>query len=556
MLTRLSIRDLVLIEAVDIDFDDGLVVLTGETGAGKSILLDGLGLALGDRAEQRLVRDGANQAVVTAVFALAPGHPARAMLVEAGHVEADEVVLRRVLTADGRSRALVNDQAATVGFLAALGETLVEVHGQGEARGLLRPETHRAILDAFGGHQADVAALATAYGHARAARAAHAAVEAAARDGSMRAAELERTLEQFAELEPKPGEEAELASTRTRLNHAQKLAEILEAARAELADGHAVEARLRAAHRAIARGAGVDPELFRGIADALDRCLNETGEAIALIDAAGRGLVADPARQERIEQRLFGLRALARKHRVEVDALAGLETQLLAELASLEDRESAVKGAAEAMRAADADFVVAAKALGAARAGAAKRLDAAVMGELKPLKLDRASFRTRLAERPREAWTAEGAETVSFEVATNPGAPPGPLHKIASGGELARFMLVLKVVLAKVGTPTTLVFDEVDAGVGGAVADAVGARLARLGRAAQVLVVTHAPQVAARGHQHLRVMKDTRGGRTRIAVATLDASAKGEEIARMLAGARVTDEARAAAASLIRAGAS
>jgi DNA repair protein RecN (Recombination protein N) len=556
VLTRLSLRDFVLIEAVDVELGDGLVVLTGETGAGKSILLDGLGLAVGARSEANLVREGSSQAVATASFALPPGHPARAVLEEAGHPPSDELVLRRVIGADGRSRAFVNDQAATVGFLATLGETLVEVHGQDEARGLLRSETHRAVLDAFGGHADALAAAAEAFARVRAARAEYAEAEASARDGVERAAELEATLAQFAELSPKPGEEAELAATRARLGNARKLAEALEQARVELADGHAIEDRLRAAHRAIARGGGIDPELFRGIAEALDRCLAEAGEALSLVDALGRRLVADPERLEVAEQRLFALRALARRHRVEVDDLAALEATLRSEWESLGDREGRLRRSAAALREAESELTAAAEALTAARSAAATRLDAAVAAELKPLKLDRATFRTRLAARPRDAWSAEGAEGVAFEVATNPGTTPGPLQRIASGGELARFMLALKVVLARTGEPGTLVFDEVDAGVGGAVADAVGARLARLGRDAQVLVVTHAPQVAARGRHHLKVTKATRGGRTRIDVVPLDERGRAEEIARMLAGARITDEARAAAASLMRAGAS
>jgi len=556
MLRRLCVRDVVLIEAVDVDFAAGLNVLTGETGAGKSILLDALGLAVGARGDAALVRAGAAAASVVAAFDLPARHGARDALVEAGFAPGDSLVVRRVVQADGRSRAFIDDQPVTVGLLNTVGEALVEVHGQHDQRGLLRPETHRRLLDAFGGHEERLARVAGAYRDWQDAREAETRIgaEAAAREAERAA--LDATLGELGALDPKPGEDAALAGARTRLAHAQRIAEAVETARAALAGGGGVVDRVRGAERALAKVTEAAAGALDGAAQALERCRIEGAEAMALIEAAARDLAEEPARLDEIERRLFALRALARKLGVAPDDLPATADGLKRRLAALEDDDAAGERLGARTVAAEAALRAAAAALSEARDKAAKGLAKRVATELAPLKLGAATFRVALEARPFEQWSVEGAERVVFQVATNPGAEPGPLHRIASGGELARFMLALKVVLARAAEAATLVFDEVDAGVGGAVADAVGARLARLGHDHQVLVVTHSPQVAAKAGHHLRVVKAARGGRATVSVETLDDTQRAEEIARMLAGASVTAEARAAAVSLLRAGAS
>ncbi|HEX2116068.1 MAG TPA: DNA repair protein RecN [Alphaproteobacteria bacterium] len=552
MLQALAIRDVVLIDRLDLSFERGLSVLTGETGAGKSILLDALGLALGARGDAGLVRKGAATATVTACFEPTAKHPVRALLDEHG-IEADgQVILRRSLGADGRSRAFVNDQPASVGLLRQISALLVEVHGQFDNQGLLDTANHRAALDAFAGHGdavAQVGALYTAW------RAAHQA-EADAREQAARAVQdadfLRHALEELDALDPRPGEEAELAEQRAMLGGREKLIEALNGALADLAAHKGVEGSLRAAQRQLER---VSPQaagrLDAAIA-ALDRAAVETVEAVAQIEAFGASLDRDPQALERAEERLFALRALARKHRVEVDALAALRTDVARRLAAIDDRDGHLAALAKATAAARAQYLGAAEALSKAREAAAERLGRAIARELPPLKLEKARFRARRETLPETGWNAEGIDRVVFEVATNPGSDPGPIDRIASGGELARFMLALKVVLARSTSAPTLIFDEVDAGLGGAAAAAVGERLARLARDVQVLVVTHSPQVAARGSHHWRVAKSSRGTTTTTTVENLDPAARREEIARMLSGASITAAARAAADSLLR----
>ena len=551
MLKSLAIRDIVLIERLELEFAAGLSVLTGETGAGKSIILDALGLALGGRGDRGLVRAGAEQGSVVAEFDPPAAAALRAVLTGNAIPFEGELLLRRLVTADGRSRAFVNDIPVSGGLLRQVGDMLVEVHGQFDQRGLLNPQEHRALLDAFGGLAAPVAEVRSAHAAWRAA-----AVEVEGWRERLAAARREEDYlrhreRELADLAPMAGEEEELARRRQTLMSREKVAGMLAEALAALGgDGGAI-ARLGAAERRLERSGDVAPELLEPVIAALGRALIEAGEAEAGLEAALRSVESEGGTVEAVEERLFALRDAGRKHRVPVDDLPQLlaETRVL-----LEGIDAGASGLGEAERAAcEAEEVyrLAARSLSAARATAASRLAKAVVAELPPLRLERARIRVQLEPLPEVEWGAEGAERVAFEVCTNPGQPFGPLAKIASGGELSRFMLGLKVVLARVGDAATLIFDEVDAGIGGATADAVGERLARLGRERQVLVVTHAPQVAARADHHYSVGKRVTSGRTRVEVRELGQGERRDEVARMLAGAEVTDAARAAAASLM-----
>jgi DNA repair protein RecN (Recombination protein N) len=552
MLLGLTIRDVVLIDRLDLAFHAGLCVLTGETGAGKSILLDALGLALGARAESGLVRHGAAEAVVTAEFSLASNHPARQVLEEAGlTTDGDRLVLRRVVGSDGRSRAFVDDQPASVGLLKQVGALLVEIQGQFEQRGLLDPSTHRDALDAFGDYRAERSGLAAAWRDWRAATQERAEAEAAFAKARADEDYLRHALAELDALAPQAGEEATLAERRTLLMNRDRVSEALDAALGELSGGQGGEHALHAAARQLERlrdkaGGGLDAALA-----ALERASVETREAIAQLEAAARDLDRDSASLEKIEERLFALRALARKHRLPMDALPALHAELSAKIGTLDDGAGAIARLARREHDARRLYVVAADNVSTKRQQAAKALDASVTKELKPLKLEKARFATVLLPLGEAEWNEFGRDRVYFEVTTNPGAPPGPLAKIASGGELSRFMLALKVVLAKISPVPTLVFDEVDSGIGGAVAAAVGDRLHRLGQELQVLVVTHSPQVAARGAHHWRVAKQQAPTRTLTRVEELSPDERREEIARMLSGSAITAEARAAAASLM-----
>jgi DNA repair protein RecN (Recombination protein N) len=551
MLLGLAIRDLVLIDRLDLLFGPGLCVLSGETGAGKSILLDALGLALGLRAESGLVRAGAAQAVATAEFALGPRHPARAVLGEAGFAaDGERLLLRRVVAADGRSRAFIDDQPASVGLLSRVGDLLVEVHGQFDRHGLLDPATHRETLDAFGNYPDALAALGEAWRAWRAAAVAREAAEAAQAKARAEEAWLRHVHDEIAALDPKPGEETELAQRRALMSHRERIAEALEAARAALS-GDGGTRTLHAATRALERirdktGTRLDAALA-----ALERAAIETAEATAQIEDSARDLAGDARSLEAVEERLFALRALARKHGVTVDALADLGADVATKLALIEDGGDALAKLQRGEDAARAAYRAAAATVSAKRRAAASALDKAVMRELPPLKLEAARFATQLAPLDDAQGSEHGAERVRFEVATNKGAALGPLAKILSGGELSRFMLALKVVLSKAMPVSTLVFDEVDSGIGGATAASVGDRLRRLAKDRQILVVTHSPQVAALGQDHWRVEKARKGNATVTTAQRLDAEQRREEIARMLSGSAVTAAARAAAESLM-----
>jgi DNA repair protein RecN (Recombination protein N) len=552
MLTGLSIRDVVLIESLDLEFGPGLGVLTGETGAGKSILLDALGLALGVRADSGLVRAGQAQAVVTVSFDLPAAHPARALLADNGLESApgEPLVIRRIVRADGGSRALVNDQSASVALIRELGAGLVEIHGQHDDRGLLNPRGHRAMLDGFARIStaaAEAAWAAWAEAEARLARARD-ELDAARRDREW----LEHSVRELAALAPRAGEEEELAGLRAAMQKGARLAEDIAAVGQLLEGSEGGFSLLRQAARRLERIAPEHDRLAEALA-ALDRALVEASEAEDRLAEASEALAFDPNRLEEAETRLFELRALARKHRVEADALEALAEDLSARLAALDAGERSLSALEAAVATARAAYEEAAARLTEERTAAAGRLDLAVARELAPLKLDAARFRTAVAPLAEGQWGARGRDRVEFEVSTNPGAPCAPLTKIASGGELSRFILALKVALAERGGATTMIFDEIDRGVGGAVASAVGERLHRLAEAAQLLVVTHSPQVAARGTRHLLIEKSHSGTVTRTSVHLLDEAHRREEIARMLSGAEVTDEARAQALRLMEA---
>ena len=554
MLARLSIRDIVLIERLDIDFLKGLAVLTGETGAGKSILLDAFALALGGRGDAGLVRHGAEQGQVTAVFDVPKGHPATDILRDNGLDDSGEMILRRVQMADGRTRAFLNDQAISVQTLKAVGSTLVEIHGQHDERALVDTATHRRLLDAFAALEKDVDAVEKLWDARRTARAAldehRAGMERAAREADY----LRHASEELTKLNPLDGEETTLAERRTVMMQGEKIAEDLREAQAAVGGPQSPVSSLSAAVRRLERRAANAPKLVEAAVKAMDIAINALEEADQHLNAALVAADFDPLELERIEERLFGLRAASRKYSTPVGSLNALAQRYATDVALIDAGADQLKVLEKASLAADKDYDAAAARLSAARSKAAEKLNKAVNAELAPLKLDRANFSTQVESDPQSPGP-QGFDRVEFWVQTNPGTKPGPLMKVASGGELSRFLLALKVVLSDRGSAPTLVFDEIDTGVGGAVADAIGARLARLAEKVQVMAVTHAPQVAARADQHLLISKDAldKGKRVATRVATLASDHRREEIARMLAGAEITAEARAAAERLLRA---
>ncbi|WP_426419919.1 DNA repair protein RecN [Bradyrhizobium genosp. A] len=559
MLARLSIRDIVLIERLDIEFATGLAVLTGETGAGKSILLDAFALALGGRGDAGLVRHGAEQGQVTAVFDIPKNHPATKILAENGlddasFAESCEMILRRVQLADGRTRAFINDQAISVQTLKAVGAALVEIHGQHDERALVDAATHRRLLDAFAGLEKDVAAVEALWDARRTANTEleehRAGMERAAREADY----LRHASDELKQLAPKDGEETSLASRRTTMMQGEKIASDLREAQEVVGGHHSPVAALSAAVRRLERRGVNSPALVEPAVKAIDVAINALEEADQHLQAALAATDFDPAELERIEERLFALRAASRKYSTPVDGLAALAARYAADVVLIDAGASRLKRLEQAAIEADGRYAVAAKKLSAARQKSAEKLNKAVNAELAPLKLERAKFMTQVAT-DEAAPGPQGFDRVEFWVQTNPGTKPGPMMKVASGGELSRFLLALKVVLSDRGSAPTLVFDEIDTGVGGAVADAIGGRLARLAGKVQVMAVTHAPQVAARADQHLLISKDAldKGKRVATRVNALAADHRREEIARMLAGAEITAEARAAADRLLKA---
>jgi len=551
MLVALAIREVVLIDRLDLAFADGLSVLTGETGDGKSILLDALGLALGQRAEAALVRAGAEQASVTATFELAPAHPVLALLAGQGLPAEPILLLRRQLGKDGRSRAFINDEPVSIGLLREVGAALVEIAGQAGQHGLLETALHRELLDGFGGLGQRGTAVAAAWRDWQDAtarrREAEERLARARRDEEF----LRHAAGELAMLKPEPGEAQRLAGQRALLMQGEKLVEALTAAEAHLTGEGSADQQIAQAQRRLDRLAERAGGQLAPLLEALDRASGELADAVHRLQSLLAELDSDPGKLERIEERLFALRALGRKHDRDPDALPALLEEMTAALAQLDDQSGGFAELARVEAAARNSYLGAAETLHAARVEAAQRFDKLVMAELPALKLERAQFRTRVEKLLEEQASAHGIDRVAFEIATLPGVEPGPLGRIASGGELSRLMLALKVVLAAADPVPTLIFDEVDAGVGGATATAVGERLRRLAKKLQVIVVTHSPQVAALGRHHWRVAKTSARGGLRTAVEPLDAGGRREEIARMLSGARVTDEARAQADRLM-----
>jgi len=570
MLTRLSIRNVVLIEALDLEFSGGLGVLTGETGAGKSILLDALGLVLGDRADSSLVRAGEDSAQVTAVFERRPGPdsgpleasarppaPGQARddaigaILDNSGVEiepGESLIVRRQLKADGGSKAFINDQPVGVALLRDLADALVEIHGQHDDRGLVNPRGHRLLLDRFAG--ADVAGVEASWRAWRAASdalaAAHARLAQASDDRDLLLAHLA----ELTALAPEVGEEEELAEARATMQKGERLSGDLAELQHLWSGSDSALATLRSAARRLDRIAGEHPLLGDALA-ALDRAVIEAGEAEDKLARAAEVLSHDPAALDRFETRLFDLRAAARKHGCTVDQLPDRMLEMRASLDAIEGGEAEIAGLEAAATSAAANYRQRAEALSALRSEAAARLDKAVAGELAPLKLDAARFQTSVSQLPEDRWGPQGMDSVEFLISTNPGAAFAPLAKIASGGELSRFILALKVALAEQGGAATIIFDEIDRGVGGAVASAIGERLARLAEGGQLLAVTHSPQVAARGASHFVIAKSSEGTVTRTSVTLLGAAGRQEEIARMLSGAEITAEARAQADRLL-----
>ena len=548
MLATLKVRDLVLIEDVALDFAPGLNVLTGETGAGKSILLDALGLAAGNRAGARSsLRSGAAQGSAVAIFDPVARHPARALVNENGLPGEGEIILRRVIAADGRTRAFVNDEPVGVGLLRDLGAALVEIHGQSDDRGLFDAATHRRLLDAFGGYEDLLRDVAVRHGEWERARGRVADLRRAAETAAADAEFLRHAVEELSQLAPEQGEEETLAAERALLMNASRIGEDVSAAVESLAGERGAEVALASALRRLGRTNAEARKAAESAENALEQAFALTEEARRDLEALLSRLDVDPGELERKEERLFALRAIARKYAVPVDGLGTLLADCAAKLETIDGGGGALKKAeAEAAKARTA-YLESARKLSTARKGAVAKLEAAVAGELAPLKLGHAKFHVALEALADDAGTAAGLERATFEIATVEGAPFGPLTKIASGGELARISLALKVALAEASPPAALIFDEIDRGVGGAVADAVGERLQRLARSTQVLLVTHSPQVAARAARHFRISRKV--DRTRVELLTDDERV--EEIARMLSGAAVTEEARAAARRLL-----
>jgi DNA repair protein RecN (Recombination protein N) len=551
VLQSLSIRDIVLIEALDLDFGSGLSVLTGETGAGKSILLDSLGLALGNRADSGLVRQGRDKAQVTASFDAPPAKSKLATYLQDSDIDlepGEPLIIKRSVKADGGSRAFINDQPCSAALLREVGGQLIEIHGQHDDRGLINPKGHRALLDIYA--SVDTGKIKRAYDAWQSAKE---ALDQAKEDQASAEKDreyLEHSVAELSTFAPQEGEEQELALERATMMKGEKLTSDLELIRSSFDGSEGGLASLRAAARRLDRIAEDHPLLQQAL-DFLDRAIIDAGEAEDKLNDAANALTFDPQRLDDMETRLFDLRGLARKHRVEPDKLRALLVELDSRLAAISDGGKSLEALEARLAETKQSYIAAAEALRAKRTKAAKALDKAVAGELVPLRLDAAKFKTLLEEMPEERWNSNGMDRIEFLISTNPGAPLAPLGKIASGGELSRFILALKVALAEEGGAKTIIFDEVDRGVGGAVASAIGDRLSRLSTSAQLLVVTHSPQVASKGDAHLLINKSSDGTVSRTDVKALDDDGRRQEIARMLSGADVTDEARAQADRLL-----
>ncbi|MBT06716.1 MAG: DNA repair protein RecN [Rhodospirillaceae bacterium] len=553
MLVHLSVHDVVLIEQLELEFDNGLCALTGETGAGKSILLDALGLVLGRRADVSLVRKGAQRAAVAATFRFSLGHPALVFVEQMGIESEGEIVIRRTINLEGRSRAFVNDQPVTVAYLADLGSLLVEVHGQNDRLGLLDQRVHRAVLDIAGNHGDLCAEVKLAYKNWAHAKQKLDAARELAEEGRLQEEALRRDLSELEGLSPKPGEEEELTKLRSLLKESTSISESLAAAHAQLGDGEggSIEVRVAMARRAIDAKADVSGGYLNELLQSLDRLSIELTETLTVMESVGGKLDADPQRLSEVEERLFLLKELAVKHAVSIDGLEEVQIRLETELKKMGSVDQQVKEEEANVKAGEIRLSNLISKLHLARMKTGQKLDLGVMQEVHDLKMEGVKFNTSIQELPKEQWSENGGDKISFEVSTAPGLAPGPIYKVASGGELSRFMLALRVVIADSAPIKTLVFDEIDTGIGGAVADSVGQRLSRLAGNVQVLVVTHQPQIAVQARRHFKVFKDLHGGEAITGVEQLTAAGCIEEIARMLAGEMITEEARAAAKRLM-----
>ena len=553
MLVHLSVRDVVLIDRLDLELGDGLSALTGETGAGKSILLDALGLALGRRADATLVRKGAERAVVAATFRLFSGHPAVPLLEKMGIEMEEEVVVRRTINSEGRSRAFVNDQAVTVGYLSQLGSLLVEVHGQNDRLGLLDQGAHREILDLAGDHQALCASVNAAYHEWIAAKKRVNVAREAGAKAQRRADTVREDLSELNAVSPKFGEEKELSELRSFLKESTSIAEALASVQAHLGEGegNAVDMKIGAARRTIHGIANAAAGHLDALLESLDRVSIELSETFELAEAIGAKLNADPQRLSEVEERLFLLKRIAAKHGVTTDDLVSLQDSLASQLELIISRDTKVEEAEKEVEETHRRLSTLISTLHEDREQTGRKIDSGVAQEVTNLRMGGVKFRTSVQFLPQEEWTRNGGDRVNFEVSTVPGAELGPIHKVASGGELSRFMLALRVVIAGSAHVKTLVFDEIDAGIGGAVADSVGQRLARLAGNMQVLVVTHQPQIAVQASHHFRVVRGTKEGSAVTGIERLTSNGCIEEVARMLAGEEITGEARAAARRLL-----
>lgn len=554
MLCSLSIRNVVLIDRLDLEFSAGFSVLTGETGAGKSILLDSLGLVLGSRAETSLIRRGEDKLSVTAVFSLPPAeHPLYKLAEEYDLDLEEELVIKRTLDVNGKGKIFVNDQPVSLKVLKEFGRYLVEVHGQFDNQGLLNPASHRDILDGYGKYPAAKTLVRETYVAYRQAMEERQAFEDNLNKAKTDEENLRCWVDELEKLNPVAGEEAELSARRTEMMNAEKLMENLNLAYGSLTQGTDILSAVRHAQAAVERANRLVEGKYDGIAEALEQTLINADECIRQIEEASSAISLSQNEIDMIEQRLFALRAAARKHQATIDELPAVLAEMKQKLEKIELGEDGLNECLKREEECRLAYIAAAEALSEKRRQAAAQLDWKVMAELPPLKMEKARFVTLVERLPESSWHENGIDAVTFTVSTNPNSPQGPLNKIASGGELARFMLALKVNLAETGGSQTMIFDEVDAGVGGATAQAVGERLAQLAQTVQVLIVTHSPQVAACGSRHFKVEKKTADNITTTYVYELDKAARFEEIARMLAGEHITDEARAAARVLLTA---
>lgn len=552
MLQSLSIRNVVLIDKLDLDFQSGLSVLTGETGAGKSILLDSLGLVLGKRAETSLIRCGEDKLSVTAIFDPEPNNIELQELLSENELEVDgEIIIKRTLDQNGKGKIFFNDQPISAKLLKEIGKYLVEIHGQFDNQGLLNPVNHQDVLDAFGGHGALLSDVSNAYHDYKEASATRVRAEADIVKAKEEEDNLRHWVHELEQINPRVGEEAELSAKRQELIHAEKIMESLNYAYGVLTEGRDIQSALRSAESAIDKANRYVDNKYAEIYDALDRALVEVIDAVERIESASADINLNSEEQENIDSRLFALKDLARKHGVSIDELSETLHKFQTRLTNIELGEDGINSLRKIEQEKRLIYIEAANRLHLARIETAAKLDKLVMAELPPLKMEKAKFITLIEKKEESGWSASGFNNINFTVATNPNSPQGPINKIASGGELARFMLALKVNLAQSSSVCTMIFDEVDAGVGGATAQAVGERLAKLGQSVQVLVVTHSPQVTAKGRNHFKVEKKTKDNITTTYVRELSTVEKREEIARMLAGETITEQARAAADVLI-----